>query len=41
MKYLKNTLHQQLIDFRYYLLTFLFTLFVELMNEIGMFDEDF
>jgi len=40
MKNLKNTLHQQSLDFRYYLLSFFFTLFVELMNEIGMFDED-
>ena len=39
MENLKNTLHQRLLDFRFYMFNFLFTLFIEFMDEIGMFDE--
>jgi len=35
----KDTLFQQMLDFRFYLLNFLITIREEVMDAIGMFDD--
>ena len=39
MEYLKETLHQKMIDFKFWLLNFLVTLFVEIAEELKIFEE--